>query len=58
MGAQKASEILLLGKKITTIEAEKLGLITEIIPSSSFESVVWPKLKELSELPPLVNEVQ
>ena len=54
MGQQKASELLLLGRKVTTVEAEKLGLITEVIPASSFDAVVWPKMKELSELPPLV----
>ena len=56
MGQQKASELLLLGKKVTTVEAEKLGLITEVIPASRFDAIVWPKLKELSELPPLVVE--
>jgi len=53
MGAQKASELLLLGKKVTTTEAEKLGLVTEVLPSAIFESVVWPKIKHFSELPPL-----
>jgi len=54
MGSLKASEMLLFNKKITTAEAEKLGLVTEVIPSSSFDNVVWPRLKEMSELPPLV----
>lgn len=53
MGSLKASEMLLFNKKITTVEAEKLGLVTEVIPSSSFDNVVWPRLKEMSELPPL-----
>lgn len=53
MGSLKASEMLLFNKKITTLEAEKLGLVTEVIPSSTFDAV-WPRLKEMSELPPLV----
>ena len=54
MGPAKAAELLLFGKKVTAKEAETLGLITEVFPASSFDSKVWPKLKELSELPRLV----
>ena len=55
MGTAKASELLLFNKKISTTEACKLGLVTEVYPASTFQSDVWPKLKEMSELPPLVT---
>lgn len=55
MGTAKAAELLLLGKKVTAKEAEALGLITEVHPVSTFEAIVWPKLKEFSELPHLVR---
>jgi enoyl-CoA hydratase/carnithine racemase len=29
----------MFNKKITTAEAEKLGLVTEVIPSSSFDNI-------------------
>ena len=55
MGHLKASELLLFGKKVTASEAEALGLITKVIPVRDFHSIVWPKLKEMSELPPTVS---
>ena len=51
MGTTKAMEMLIFNKKITATEACKLGLVTEIYPDATLQSEVWPRLKELSELP-------
>ncbi|EFX90048.1 hypothetical protein DAPPUDRAFT_94237 [Daphnia pulex] len=52
MGPLKASELLLFGQKIAAIEAEKLGLVTKVFPAAELDSLIWPKLKEISDLPP------
>lgn len=51
MGYSKASEIILFNKKITAHQASELGLVTEVIPDSSFQNEVWPKLKAYAKLP-------
>lgn len=51
MGSSKANEMLLFNKKITAVEACKLGLVTEVFQDANFQNEVWPKLKEWSELP-------
>lgn len=55
MGPLKASELLLFGKKVLANEAEELGLITKVFPAAEFDSIIWSKLKEISELPPTVR---
>ena len=55
MGSLKASEVLLFGKKISAVEAEDLGLVTKVFPAAELDSLIWPKLKEMSELPPTVS---
>jgi|688.fasta_scaffold767452_1 peroxisomal 3,2-trans-enoyl-CoA isomerase len=55
MGPLKASELLLFGQKIAAIEAEKLGLVTKVFPSAELGSLIWPKLKEISDLPATVS---
>lgn len=54
MGPIKSNEMLLFSKRITADEALKAGLVTEVFPVSTFDSTVWPKIKQLSELPPQV----
>ncbi|XP_046457180.1 enoyl-CoA delta isomerase 2-like isoform X2 [Daphnia pulex] len=51
MGSLKANEMLLFNKKITAVEACKLGLVTQVFQDANFQSEVWPKIKEWSELP-------
>lgn len=51
MGSLKANELLLFNKKITAVEACKLGLVTEVYQDGNFQNEVWPKLKQWSELP-------
>jgi peroxisomal 3,2-trans-enoyl-CoA isomerase len=51
MGSSKANEMLLFNKKITAVEACKLGLVTEVFQDANFQNEVWPKLKEWSALP-------
>ena len=51
MGPAKASEMLMFNKKITTTEASKLGFVTEVYQDANLNAEVWPRLKELAELP-------
>ncbi len=55
MGSLKATELLLFGQKIAAIEAEKLGLVTKVFPATELDSLIWPKLKEISDLPPTAS---
>jgi peroxisomal 3,2-trans-enoyl-CoA isomerase len=57
MGSLKANEMLLFNKKITAVEACKLGLVTQVFQDANFQSEVWPKIKEWSELPINVREM-
>jgi len=52
MGPVKSNEMLLFSKKIYADEAFKVGLVTEVFPVSTFDSTVWAKLQDMSELPP------
>lgn len=56
MGSLKANEMLFFNKTITATEACKLGLVTSVLPDANFQSEVWPKLKEWSELPQKVSD--
>ncbi|XP_781065.2 enoyl-CoA delta isomerase 2, mitochondrial [Strongylocentrotus purpuratus] len=51
MGAAKANEILLFGKKLTAQEAFDRGLVTEVIPDAQFRETVDKKVKEYAQLP-------
>merc|ERR1719187_3054488 len=51
MGAAKATELLILGKKITAEEAAALGLVNEII-KGDFLVEVGKRVRELAVLPP------
>ena len=55
MGPVKSNEMLLFSKRITADEAFHVGLVTEVYPNSTFDSIVWARLKEMSELPPQVH---
>lgn len=54
MGSLKSSEVLLFGQKMTAVEAEKIGLITKVFPAAEADTIIWSKLKEISQLPPKV----
>lgn len=43
--------MLLFNKKLTAAEAEKCGLVTEVLPDASFQREVWPRLQALAQLP-------
>jgi len=51
MGASKANEMLLFNKKISADEAHQLGLVTQLYQDANLQAEVWPRLKELSDLP-------
>ena len=55
MGPIKSSELLFFGQRITATEAHQLGLITKVYAANDIETQLWPKLKEYSELPPIVS---
>ncbi|KAI9555298.1 hypothetical protein GHT06_017813 [Daphnia sinensis] len=44
--------LLLFGQKMTAVDAEKIGLITKVYPAAEADTIIWSKLKEISQLPP------
>lgn len=53
MGPATSTEMLLFNKKMTAAEAHHCGLVTEVFPHAVFQAEVWPKLRELAQLPKL-----
>ncbi len=52
VGPRKAKEIILLGKKLSVKEAEKIGLVNLAVPRDQLKSVVHGIAMELSEKSP------
>lgn len=52
MGRSKANEMLLMGKKLTAVEAERCGLVADILPQDSFHQHLIAKAKIMADLPP------
>ncbi|CAB3404646.1 unnamed protein product [Caenorhabditis bovis] len=52
MGSARASELLLLCKKITAHKAAEYGLINEVIPDSEFQAYCQKTVEEFSNIPP------
>lgn len=52
IGHQKASELLLLGKRFGAEEALGFGFINEICPSHELDEIVWDVAQQLCALPP------
>ncbi|KAK7802281.1 hypothetical protein U0070_012803 [Myodes glareolus] len=51
--SDKATEMLLFGKKLTAREACAQGLVTEVFPDSTLEKEIWTRLKAYAKLPPI-----
>jgi len=51
IGWQKASALMMLGDKIPAPEAEKMGMIYQVIPDESFAEQSWQLALKLSQLP-------
>ena len=51
MGTARATELLILGKKINAEQAKDLGLVNEIIPGGDFLTQVQDRVQELVLLP-------
>ncbi len=51
IGFQKASALMMLGDKITAIEAEKLGMIYKMVPVENFSQEVGNIASTLSNMP-------
>ncbi|XP_037085806.1 enoyl-CoA delta isomerase 2-like [Pollicipes pollicipes] len=51
MGPGKAAEMLLFNKKLTAHEAERVGLVTEVLPADAFHQEIWARLRQHAELP-------
>ncbi|XP_031997398.1 enoyl-CoA delta isomerase 2 isoform X3 [Hylobates moloch] len=50
--SDRATEMLIFGKKLTAGEACAQGLVTEVFPESTFQKEVWTRLKAFAKLPP------
>ncbi|MFC7356554.1 enoyl-CoA hydratase-related protein [Jejudonia soesokkakensis] len=51
IGFQKASALMMLGDKVSAIEAEKLGMVYKVCTSESFEEEVIKTATTLSKMP-------
>ncbi len=48
VGEKKAAELMLSGRRITAVEAERLGLVTFVFPDTAFEQRCEEQLAELA----------
>ncbi|KAL3316076.1 Signal recognition particle core component [Cichlidogyrus casuarinus] len=55
MGYSNASSMLLFNKKISAQQAQDFGLVTQVIPSSSFEAEAKEFVKSVSKQPPIAT---
>ena len=51
IGFQKASALMMLGDKVSALDAERLGMIYKVIPSEDFENEVQKIAITLSKMP-------
>ncbi|XP_016994150.2 enoyl-CoA delta isomerase 2 [Drosophila takahashii] len=51
LGRSKASETLLLNEPLSAQEAYQFNFVSRIFKASELDSVIWPKLRQYSELP-------
>lgn len=51
IGLQKASALMMLGDKITAVEAEKLGMIYKVLKEDEFETNLKSLTVQLSQMP-------
>ena len=51
IGFQRASAIMMLGDRISAVEAEKIGMIYRVLPSESFQKDVMEIAQTLAEMP-------
>eukprot|EP01124_Arcella_intermedia_P024665 TRINITY_DN4217_c0_g2_i1.p2 TRINITY_DN4217_c0_g2~~TRINITY_DN4217_c0_g2_i1.p2 ORF type:complete len:123 (-),score=20.66 TRINITY_DN4217_c0_g2_i1:470-838(-) len=52
MGYAKANEVLLMGRELSGMEAERANLVSEVIPEEKFEAEVLRRAKEMASFPP------
>lgn len=52
MGPVRANEMLILGKKISAMEAYERGLITRVYPQTEFQDRIREIVEEIANLPP------
>ncbi|HAT65388.1 MAG TPA: 2-(1,2-epoxy-1,2-dihydrophenyl)acetyl-CoA isomerase [Flavobacteriaceae bacterium] len=51
IGFQKASALMMLGDKVSALDAEKLGMVYKVVPSENFEEEVQKIATTLSKMP-------
>lgn len=53
MGSSKANEMLLMGKTLTAVEAERVGFVSEIFPQAAFHEMLMKKANRMASYPPI-----
>ena len=53
IGFQKAAALMMLGDKVSAEDAEKMGMIYQIVPDDSLDSVAFNIAKRLAKMPTL-----
>jgi enoyl-CoA hydratase/carnithine racemase len=53
IGMKKAKEFLLTGNRLTAQEAERIGIVTKVVPDDKLEEEVLALARELAAIPPL-----
>jgi enoyl-CoA hydratase/carnithine racemase len=53
VGWAKAKELLLLGERVTGVEAAQLGMVARVVPSGEHEAAALALARRLAERPPL-----
>jgi enoyl-CoA hydratase/carnithine racemase len=54
VGRKKANELLLLGEQISAAEAERIGIVSRVVPAAEFDAVVQDWAERLAAKSPLL----
>ena len=54
---KKATELLLLGEQISAEEAERIGIVNQVVPAAEFEAVVRERAETLASKSPVIMKL-